>query len=95
MAAERGYSIGSMTSKLLSLMDLYGPSEMEESIKEVVEFGACHCSDVTQVLERRRRQKGLLSPIAIQLPNDKRVLNMVIQPHSLASYDKLFGEDQQ
>lgn len=94
MAAKRGYSIGSLTSKLLSLMKLYGASELEESIKEVVEFGRCHCADVTQVLERRHRQKGLSSPIAIQLPNDKRLEDMVVQPHSLASYDRLTGEGQ-
>lgn len=94
MAAERGYPIGSLTSKLLSLMNLYGAAEMEESIKEVVSFGACHCADVNQVLERRRRQKGRLSPIAIQLPNDKRLSDMVVIPHSLASYDRISGEEQ-
>lgn len=94
MAAERGYSIGSLTSKLLSLLDLYGASELEESIQEVVSFGACHCADVAQVLERRRRQKGLMSPIAIQLPNDKRLNDMVVLPHSLASYDRLSGEEK-
>lgn len=95
MAAERGYPIGSLTNKLLSHLGLYGASELEEAIKEVVQFGACHCADVTQVLERRRRQKGLLSPIAIQLPNDKRLNDMVVLPHSLASYDRLAEEEQQ
>ncbi len=93
MAAERGYPIGSLTSKLLTLLDLYGPVELEEAIKEVVTAGACHCSDVTQVLERRRRKKGLLSPIAIQMPDDERLRNFVILPHSLASYDSLSGEE--
>ncbi|MBU6455683.1 MAG: hypothetical protein KGS72_28185 [Cyanobacteria bacterium REEB67] len=92
MAAERGYPIGSLTSKLLSLLDLYGAVEIEEAIKEVVNSGACHCSDVTQVLERRRRQKGLLSPIGVQLPDDKRLRDFVVLPHSLASYDNLSGE---
>lgn len=92
MAAERGYSLGSMTSKLLSLLDLYGPAELEAAISEVTEFGACHCSDVAQVLERRRRQRGLLSPIAIQLPDDKRITDLVVVPHSLSQYDKLSEE---
>jgi hypothetical protein len=93
MAAERGYPIGSLTNKLLTQLDLYGPVELEEAIKEVVIAGACHCSDVTQVLERRRRKRGLLSPIAIQLPDDERLRNLVVMPHSLASYDSLTGED--
>jgi transposase len=91
MAAERGYSIGSLTSKMLSLLDLYGATELEEATDEVVSFGACHCADVAQVLERRRRKKGLPSPIAIQLPNDKRLNDMVVLPHSLASYDRVTG----
>lgn len=94
MAAQRGYFIGSLTSKLLSLLDLYGPTEVEESIKEVVKAGACHCADVANVLERRRRQKGLLSPIAIDLPGDKRLSDLVVLPHSLASYDNLSKEEQ-
>jgi len=95
MAAERGYSIGSLTSKLLSLLDLYGTVEMEEAIREVVKSGASHCSAVSQELERRRRKKGLLSPVAIELPDDKRISNLVVLPHSLASYDNLSGEVEQ
>jgi transposase len=93
MAAERGYPIGSLTNKLLTLLELYGPIELEIAIKEVVKAGACHCSDVTQELERRRRRHGLLSPIAIHLPDDERLHNFVVLPHSLASYDSLSGED--
>jgi transposase len=93
MAAERGYAIGSLTNKLLTLLDLYGAVEMEEAIKAVVKAGACHCSDVTQELERRRRKKGLLSPVAIQLPADQRLHDFVVLPHSLASYDELSGEN--
>ena len=92
MAAERGYPIGSLTNKLLSLLDLYGQIELEEAIKEVVKAGACHCSDVTQELERRRRKRGLLSPVAIQLPDDPRLHNFAVLPHSLASYDNLSEE---
>ena len=75
-------------------MDLYGPAEVEESIKEVVTSGACHSADVANVLERRRRQKGLLSPFAIDLPDDKRVTDLVVLPHSLATYDNLSKEEQ-
>ncbi len=95
MAAERGHPIGSLTSKLLSLLDLYGAVEMETALQEVVNSGACHCSDVAHVLERRRRQKGMLSPIAIALPDDKRITNLVVRPHSLAGYDCLSAEEAQ
>ena len=95
VASEKGHAIGGMTAKLLSLLDLYGPAETEEAIAEVVAVGGSHCSDVGQVLEKRRRRKGLLSPVAIQLPDDKRINNLVVLPHSLASYDNLLQEEQQ
>jgi len=57
-------------------LDLYGPVETEAAIAEVVKSGGSHCSDVGQVLERRRRRAGLLSPVAIRLPDDKRINNL-------------------
>jgi len=95
LAAERGHPIGSFTNKLLSLLDLYGACEVEAAVQEVVRSGACHCSAVSQELERRRRRRGLLSPIAVNLPNDSRINNLDVAPHSLASYDSLSKEVEQ
>lgn len=95
VAAEKGHAMGGMTAKLLELLDLYGPAATEEAIREVVKSGGSHCSDVRQELERSRRRKGLLSPVAIQLPDDKRINDLVVLPHSLASYDNLSGEEKQ
>lgn len=95
VAAEKNHAMGGMTAKLLALLDLYGPIETEEAIREVVKSGGSHCSDVGQVLERRRRQRGLLSPVAIQLPNDARINDIVVLPHSLASYDNLTRKEKQ
>jgi transposase len=95
VAAEKGHAMGGMTAKLLELLDLYGQNATEEAIQEVVKSGGSHCSDVRQVLERTRRRKGLLSPVAVQLPDDKRINDLVVLPHSLASYDNLSGEEKQ
>ena len=95
VAAEKGHAMGGMTAKLLELLDLYGPAATEEAIREVVKSGGSHCSDVRQELERSRRRKGLLSPVTIQLPDDKRINDLVVLPHSLASYDNLSGEEKQ
>jgi transposase len=94
-AAERGHAMGGMTAKLLSLLELYGPKELEEAIATVLKSDASHCSDVAMELEKRRRRKGLLPPIAIQLPKDARLTNMVVKPHSLASYDNLFKKENE
>lgn len=95
VAAEKGHAMGGMTAKLLELLDLYGPAATEEAIQEVVKSGGSHCSDVRQELERSRRRKGLLSPVAIRLPDDKRINDLVVLPHSLASYDNLSREEKQ
>lgn len=95
IAAEKGHAMGGMTAKLLELLDLYGAAATEAAIAEVVKSGGSHCSDVRQELERSRRRKGLLSPVVIQLPDDKRINELVVLPHSLASYDNLSGEEKQ
>ncbi len=89
---DQGADSGAFT---LELLDLYGAAATEEAIQEVVKSGGSHCSDVRQELERSRRRKGLLSPVAIQLPDDKRINNLVVLPHSLAGYDNLSGEGKQ
>ncbi len=93
-AAERGHSIGSLTAKLLSLLDMYGAAELDAAIATVVKAGASHCSAVSQALEQRRRRRGLVSPIALDLGHNARLSELVVKPHSLASYDTLSQGEQ-
>jgi transposase len=89
LAAKRGQNLGGLTTGLLNLLDLYGAVELEQAITEAVSAEACHLSAVRQVLERRRRQQNLPEPVAIAVPSDPRIQNMVVVPHDLAGYDKL------
>lgn len=86
-AAERGYSLGIITANLLKLLDHYGISELEAAINEALSRNVPHFNAVRLNLEKRREEKNLLPPINIDLPNDKRVRDLVVRPHDLKSYD--------
>jgi hypothetical protein len=44
---------------------------------------------VRLALERRREQREQPPPIAIALPDDQRVRDVVVTPHPLDAYDQL------
>lgn len=88
-AAERGDHLGSITSSLLRLLDDYGATELEAAIQEALQRGVPHPNAVRLNLERRREQRDQPPPLAIVLPDDDRVRNLVVRPHALTSYDPL------
>ena len=95
LAAKRGQNLGALTTGLLHLLDLYGAVELEQAVVEVVSVGACHVASVRQVLERKRREQSLPEPVAIAVPADPRIQNLVIVPHDLAGYDKLHVDSEE
>ncbi len=50
--ALRGANLGSVTSRLLTLLDRYGPHELEQAIAEALERDAPHLGAVRQVLDQ-------------------------------------------
>lgn len=85
--AERGAPLGSATAALLRLLEHYGAAELCIAIDEVLEKNTPHPHAVRLVLERRRTQRGQLPPLALELPDDPRVRDLVVIPHALHSYD--------
>lgn len=92
-AAERGYKIGSIVSQLLQLLDDYGASELNTAINMALSQGVPHPNAVRISLEKQREARNLPPPIGIILPNDKRIQELIIHPHSLESYDQLHNTD--
>ncbi len=88
-AAERGYSLGTVTANLLKLLDQYGASELEAAINEALSRGVPHPNAVRLSLEKWREERGQTPAAAIELPNDERVRDLVVRPHDLKSYDQL------
>ncbi len=88
-AAERGDNLGSITAALLRLLDRYGATELEAAITEALGRGVPHPNAVRLSLERRREQRHQPPPLAVTLPDDKRVRDLVVRPHNLDDYDQL------
>lgn len=92
--ALRGSSLGWITKNLLQLLELYGATELETAIQETLSSGSSHFSSVRQVLERRRRDRGLAPPVMLTLPEHAGALGAQIKTHSLANYDKLTKDSE-
>ena len=88
-AAERGYNLGSITSSLIKLLELYGTAELAVAIEEALTRNSPHDNTVRLVLEKRREEQQKFPPINIALPDDKRVRNLAVRPHNLKDYDQL------
>ena len=92
-AAERGQNLGSVTAQLLTLLNEYGASELNLALAVVHERGVVRVPAVRQLLEQRRHAKGRTPPLALHLPDDPRVRDLVVTPHSLTTYDALTDAD--
>jgi hypothetical protein len=87
--AERGGNLGGTTNRLLSLLDANGADALERAVQEAVACDTPHLAAVHQILERHRHERGKNPPIAVQLPDNPRVRNLVVKARSLEAYDAL------
>jgi len=87
--AARGDNLGSITAALLRLLDRYGAADLEAAIGEAIARGVPHPNAVRLALERLREQRDQPPALAIALPPDKRVRDLVVCPHKLDNYDQL------
>ena len=85
--AERGGNLGSATAALGRLLDRYGAEALQVALDEALARDVPHPHAVRQVLERRRREQHAPPPVAVALPADPRVRNLVVTPHRLETYD--------
>ncbi len=88
-AAERGQPLGAIATALLDLLEQYGAAELEAAIDEALQQDVPHPNAVRLSLQRRREQRGQPPPLALNLPEDPRVRNIVVRPHALEDYDGL------
>ena len=88
-AAARGYVLSRITKDLLGLLDRYGATELTEAITDALTRNVPHPNAVRMYLEKQREKNNLPPPLAIWLPDDKRVRDLSVRPHDLKSYDQL------
>ncbi len=89
LLAQRGANLGSATAALLRLLESYGAAELEIAIEEALRRQSPHPHAVRLVLERREKRRGTPPSMPVELPEDPRVRDLVVRPHSLGDYDEL------
>jgi transposase len=93
--ARHGGHLGGTTTRLLHLLDQYGADEVEAALGEAHGRGAFAAHSVAHILDQRRRARRAPSPFQPVLPDDPRVRDLDVTPHSLASYDVLAERKEQ
>jgi hypothetical protein len=91
--AARGESLRSHVARLLSLLDAYGPEELQAAIERALERDALGAGAIAHLLETRRRQRGLKPPMPMALPDRPGVRDLDVTPHRLETYDALTRSD--
>ncbi|MDP2308218.1 MAG: IS21 family transposase [Pseudomonadota bacterium] len=92
--AERGSNLGSTTAGLLRLLDTHGAPALDAAIEEALAADAPHLGAVRVALDKALHAAGRCPPVAVALPDDPRVRDIVVKPHALASYDRLGRQDE-
>lgn len=88
--AERGQNMGSATSQLLRLLDLYGPASLDQAVAEAMARGVPHPNAVRHALEHRHHEQGQPLPVVeIRVPDAAR---RDVRPHDLGTYDRLIDD---
>jgi transposase len=90
--AERHANLGAATTGLIKLLDLHGASAVDAALAGALQAHAPHLSAVRQILEQARHAQSQPPPIAVPLPEDPRVRDIVVQPHPLTIYDQIRPE---
>jgi transposase len=91
--AARGDSLRYHVSRLLALLDDYGPQELAVAVADALQRDALGAGAIAHILETRRRRRGLKPPIPIALPNHPGVRDLEVTPHRLETYDALTRSD--
>jgi transposase len=87
--ALHGGHLGGTTSRLLRLLDQYGPSELDFALAEAHRCGAFAAQSVAHILDQRRRARKAPVPLPVILPDDPRVRDLRVPTRPLGDYDAL------
>lgn len=87
--AARGEPLGPHVSRLLRLLDEYGPVELAAVVAIALARDAPGAGGIAHLSEQRRRARGQRPPVPVTLPGDPRVRDLDVPPPSLERYDAL------
>jgi transposase len=92
IVAERGGNIGSYTRRLSQLLQRFSSRELDEAIAAAVTRQTPHLGAIRQLLDKARADRSQKPPVRLPLSGDPRIDDLVVETHSLASYDDLRKE---
>jgi hypothetical protein len=84
-----GGHLGGTTRRLLGLLDIHGPSELNLTLVEAHRRGAFTAQSVAHILDQRRRARRAVVPLPVVLPDDPRVRDLRVPTRPLGDYDAL------
>ena len=87
--AENGENLGRATQHFVELLEQFGAMALEQAMREALAAGTPHDNSVRCILERERHAAGRPPAIAVDLPDDQRLRDLVVPPHDLRRYDEL------
>jgi transposase len=90
----QGFHLGGQTTRLLKLLDRFGKDALDAALGEALSLGAIRAESVAHLLDRARQEQGSLPPIDPILPDDPRVHDARVTPHSLSDYDALLRREK-
>jgi integrase len=88
-AIENRVGAGLVVRHLRSFTASYGSRAVERAICEALTRGVFHPHGLRHILETERIRKGEPAALPIDLPDDQRVRDLHVRPHSLDDYDGL------
>ena len=91
--AQRQEALRPHATRLLALLDDYGPEELAAAVDIALQRDALGAGSITHILETRRRQRGLKPPLRLTLPDRPGLRDLDVQPHDLETYDALGRHD--
>ncbi len=91
-AAERGAHLGVLTRGLLQLLDTHGAQALEAAIAAALAEDAAHLGAVRHFIDAQAHARGQRPPIAVSLPNDRRLQDLSVRAQPLSDYEQLTKE---
>jgi transposase len=92
LSVEQGRNAGSVTSRLLTVLDAAGAADTEAAIAAAIEAGTIHAGAVRQLVDRLRSSRGKPLPVTARIINERHA-GHVVQPHALSQYDAISEEE--
>jgi len=90
--ARRGEPLGAHAAHLARLLDDHGAAAVEAALGDALERGAVSAASVAHLLDQRARARKTPPAIPVVLPDDPRVRELRVTPHTLTHYDDLSKE---